>query len=190
MCWSSEPIKPEYSIHHEFTFTESSMKSWYLLQAKPRQENVAKLNLERQGYTVYLPLAPVRRKMRGKVTTESAPMFPLYLFINLQEGTDDWGPIRSTIGIARLVRFGQIPARIPDQLILMLKSREDEKGIQRLPVKTVQPGDKVRIAAGPFEGYEAIVQATSSRSRIVLLMKVIESFIKVEIDQDSLEPVS
>jgi len=165
------------------------MKSWYLLQAKPRQENLAKLNLERQGYTVYLPLAPVRRKKRGKQSIESAPMFPLYLFIYLQEGTDDWGPIRSTIGIARLVRFGQIPARIPDKLISLLKDREDENGLQRLPIKSVEPGDKVRINTGPFEGYEAIVQATSSRSRIVLLMKIIESYIKVEIDQDSLETV-
>lgn len=120
------------------------MKYWYLLQAKPRQANLAKLNLERQGYTVYLPLAPVRPKMRGKVTIESAPMFPLYLFIHLQEGTDDLGPIRSTISLARLVRFGQIPARISDKLILMLKNREDEKSIQRLPIKIVEPVNQLQ----------------------------------------------
>ena len=29
-----------------------------------------------------------------------------------------------------------------------IKNRE--KDVQRLPIKTIEPGDKVRIAAGPF----------------------------------------
>ena len=38
------------------------MKSWYLIQAKPKSEQLAKENLERQGYETYLPLILGRSK--------------------------------------------------------------------------------------------------------------------------------
>lgn len=163
------------------------MTSWYLIQTKPRQETIARDNLARQGYETYLPLAPVRRRRRERSYLEPGPMFPRYLFILLSEGIDDWGPIRSTLGVASLVRFGQTVARVPDKLIATLKTREDEHGIQKLPEKTYLPGDKVRISGGPFEGYEAVIHATSSRERVILLMKVIENFVKVELDSRYLE---
>jgi transcriptional antiterminator RfaH len=165
------------------------MNSWFLIQTKPRQEKIAKENLERQGYTVYLPVAPVRRRRRGRSYTEPGPMFPLYLFISLNVGVDDWGPLRSTIGVAKPVRFGYIPARVPAGLIEELKGREDAHGVQILPPRPMRTGDKVRVSEGLFEGYEAIIYAKSSKERTILLLKVIENFVKVELDSRLLEPV-
>jgi transcriptional antiterminator RfaH len=163
--------------------------SWYLIQTKPRQENLARINLERQGYTIYLPVIPIRRRRRGKLYTELGPMFPLYLFINLSDGVDDWGPLRSTIGVTKLVTFGNIPARVPNPLISTLKACEDSNGIQIVHSKSYQAGDKVRITDGPFSGYEAIIHSTSARTRSILLLKVVENFIKVSIDIEHLEIV-
>ncbi|MEX2353825.1 MAG: transcription/translation regulatory transformer protein RfaH [Gammaproteobacteria bacterium] len=164
--------------------------SWYLIQTKPRQEQLARANLERQNYTVYLPFARLRRRRRGKSVTEPGPMFPSYLFIALSEGRDEWGPIRSTIGVARLVRFGESFARVPEQLIQVLKQREDSAGIQPLPERPFQVGDAVRVAEGPFEGYEAVIHARSARERTVILLKVIENYIKVQLDPKYLEPIN
>jgi transcriptional antiterminator RfaH len=161
--------------------------SWYLIQTKPRQENLARLNLERQGYTIYMPVIPVRRRRRGKLYTEAGPMFPLYLFISLSDGIDDWGPIRSTLGVAKLVTFGNIPARVPESLIETLKACEDTKGIQIIQSKAYRAGDKVRITDGPFVGYEAVIQSSSARTRSVLLLKVVENYIKLSIDVEHLE---
>jgi transcriptional antiterminator RfaH len=166
------------------------MKSWYLIQTKPRQETQAKYNLDKQGYTVYLPMTYIRRRKHGKSYTGPGPMFPLYLFIHLGSGTDDWGPIRSTIGVARLVRFGQLPARVPDRLITALKERDDHRGIQVLPDRTFQPGDRVRIAEGLFEGYEAVIHAKTAKERTVLLLKVLENHVKVELETGHLEALT
>lgn len=166
------------------------MNSWYLVQTKSRQENLAKENLERQGYSVYLPIGHIRRRRRGKSYNETGPLFPLYIFIFLSDGVDDWGPIRSTIGVAKLVKFGQIPARIPDKLMQALKAREDASGIQMLPDRQYQVGDHVRISEGPFEGYEAVIFAKSARERTVLLLKVIENYVKLELNVQHLEPLS
>ena len=164
------------------------MKSWYLIYCKPQQERVAKDNLERQEYEVYLPLAPVRRRRKGRTVRIIDPIFPRYLFINLSDQTDDWGPIRSTIGVSSLVRFGQVPAKIPDNLIEGLRIREDSDGIQKIPEQGFKPGDKVRIAEGIMEGFEAIFQCKKSDERVILLLKIAENIAKVELKSNQIEP--
>ncbi len=164
------------------------MKSWYLIYCKPQQERIARDNLERQGYVVYLPLAPVRRRRKGRTVRIIDPIFPRYLFINLSDQTDDWGPIRSTIGVSSLVRFGQVPAKIPDSLIEGLRIREDSDGIQEIPEQGFKPGDKVRIAEGIMEGFEAIFQCKKSDERVILLLKIAENIAKVELESNQIEP--
>jgi transcriptional antiterminator RfaH len=166
------------------------MKAWYLIQTKPRQENLAKINLDKQGYVTYLPRVLKRRRKLQRYVEEASSLFPRYLFIQLNDGSDDWGPIRSTIGVFRLVRFGHIPARVPDYLIENLKSREDTQGFQIIQKKSFKPGDKVRIVDGPLEGYEAVIFSKSVKERTVLLMKLIESYIKIEVNDRYMELIS
>ena len=165
------------------------MKCWYLIHSKPQQEYLARENLQRQGYEIYLPLAPVRRRRRGRSYTEPGPMFPRYLFIYLGEGIDDWGPIRSTLGVSALVKFGQVPARVPDNLIQMLKAKEDADGIQVLPHNLLKKGEKIRIMAGPFEGYEGLFEAQSGRDRVVILLNILEKQARLEIQQSKVEVI-
>ena len=165
------------------------MKCWYLIHTKPQRENLAMENLERQGYEAYLPLALIRRRRRGRAYSEPGPMFPRYLFIHLGAGVDDWGPIRSTLGVSNLVRFGQVPARVPDDLIHALKNKEDADGIQVLPSNILKKGEKIRIAEGPFEGYEGLFEAQTGRDRVVILLKILEKQAQLEIQRDKIEAV-
>ena len=110
-------------------------------------------------------------------------MFPRYLFIHLSNETDDWRPIRSTVGVAALVKFGQEPARVPDNLIKNLQEREDAHGLQIINNINYVPGDKVRITEGPFEGYEAIFSCTAANERVIVLLKIAETYVKLKLDQ-------
>jgi len=166
------------------------MKAWYLIHSKPRLEAVAREQLQRQGYETYLPLAPVRRRKRGRTFSDIGPMFPRYLFIHLSDKTDDWGPIRSTIGVTNLVRFAQSPARVPDNLIEALRQREDSKGVQILASTGFKQGEMVRIAEGPFEGYEAIFQAHTSKDRVILLLQIAEKQISLKLDESLIESLT
>ncbi|MEN9764019.1 MAG: transcription/translation regulatory transformer protein RfaH, partial [Pseudomonadota bacterium] len=40
--------------------------AWYLVHTKPRQEDIALMNLERQGYTCYLPRLSVEKARRRR----------------------------------------------------------------------------------------------------------------------------
>ena len=166
------------------------MKNWYLIHTKPKQESIAKENLERQDYSVYLPMAVIRRKRKGKSVRVIEAMFPRYLFINLSEQSDDWGPIRSTIGVSSLIRFGLEPARIPQLLIDALIERENPEGIHELPVKDFEQGQKVIISEGPFEGYEALFATHESNERVSLLLKIAGQTAKIQLKKDVIEPLS
>lgn len=111
------------------------MRAWYLIHSKPRQERIARENLQRQSYEVYLPLIHQRTRRQHRTVDQIVPMFPRYLFIHLDDQTDNWKPIRSTLGVARMVAFGNRPAAVPDQLIEQLKKREGADGIHSLPGK-------------------------------------------------------
>ncbi len=106
------------------------MKHWYLIYTKPHKEQVARENLERQGYDTYLPMARIRRRRLGKGANRIEPLFPRYLFIKLDTQTDNWSPIRSTLGVSNLVKFGMHPSIVPEALIELLDEGCDEEGIQ------------------------------------------------------------
>jgi transcriptional antiterminator RfaH len=163
------------------------MKSWYLIYCKPREEDLAKEHLERQGYEVYLPLILARVKRQGRKKKSIQPMFPRYLFIFLSDKTDDWGPIRSTIGVSNLVKFGMNPAKVPKNLVVKLRENEKNKGFHDLPNIEFKSGDDLVIAEGPFEGYEATLLSQNADERVTVLLKIAEKNIKVILDQSLIE---
>ena len=165
------------------------MQAWYLIYTKPTQEDVAQANLERQGYEVYLPRVMGLRKKQGRSTKTVLPMFPRYLFIHLDNETDNWGPIRSTIGVSNMVRFGMDAARVPKQLIEEIRARENESGVIELPDKDFAQGDKVRITTGPFEGYEAVFSDKQAKNRVLVLLKIAENYVTMKLDQHEIESI-
>jgi transcriptional antiterminator RfaH len=162
-------------------------KAWYLVYTKPRQEGVAQANLERQGYPVYLPRVKQRRRRAGRVTDVVEPLFPRYLFIQLSTQTDNWGPIRSTLGVSSLVRFGSDPAVVPEALVAALHARGDETGLQTLELPDFEPGQGVLIQGGPMQGYEGIFLVRTSRDRVTLLLDILGKQVRVSIGPEDVE---
>jgi transcriptional antiterminator RfaH len=151
----------------------SSKRFWYLVYTKPRQENLAQENLERQGFETYLPRIYQTRRRNGRYIKTIETFFPRYLFINLDTETDNWAPIRSTFGVSKMICFDRLPAVVPDQLIQNLKSNDDEDGIQRLNQKNLMLGDKVTIIDGPLAGYQGIYQQQKSAERVAVLVDLV-----------------
>ena len=165
------------------------MKSWYLIHTKPRQEQTARRNLERQGYRVYLPLARVLRRREGRRVASIGALFPRYLFVELNLRSDNAAPIRSTVGVSALVRFGQEPARVPARFIASLRDREDVDGVHEWVTREIPAGTRVRIADGRFQGYEAIFLARSGRERVSIMLDILGRTVRTSVDAGQIEPV-
>jgi len=141
------------------------MNKWYLIKTKPRQEQNAILNLERQHYLVYCPSAIINHK--------NVTLFPGYLFIQLDPELQNFSPIKSTKGVVNFVKFGIKYAKISDSIIDFIKANEliTKEKIENF--NEFSTGDKVEITEGVFKNCIALVKSFKSDDRVLLLMKLL-----------------
>ena len=154
---------------------------WYLIQTKPRQEARAQEHLERQHFECYRPLKGAPLTRRGSRSTEEE-LFPGYLFIRMDQVHDNWYPIRSTRGVARIVTFGGQPVPVQDELIEQIRQRLSTPA----PRVIFNQGDVVRINAGGFCDVEAIFLAADGTERAVILLNLLQRQQKVVLPISSL----
>ena len=166
------------------------MLRWYLVHTKRAQEATAAAQLARQGFEIYLPrlAQPIRR--RGRWQSRIEALFPAYLFLRVDEGKQALGPVRSTVGISHLVRFGSNYAIVPDRLIDALKSCEDpETGLHRLERPCLPAaGSHVRIFSGPFDGLEGVYERASGDDRVVVLLNLLGQNTRVYLPVEAILP--
>ena len=159
----------------------SEVEIWYLIHTKPRQELVAVENLQRQGYSCYLPTLQQQKIQRAQLKVVSEPMFPRYVFVagDRYFQTKGSSVIRSTIGVHEMVHFGNKPAVIQFEL---LKAIYERQSVQQLsPSPAFQPGDKVRLTSGPLAGLESIYQAQSGEERSMILLNLLSRPTKLQV---------
>jgi transcriptional antiterminator RfaH len=150
--------------------TEKQAVHWFVVHAKPRQEQVALENLTRQGYSCYLPTVSVERIRRGQLNVVVEPLFPRYLFVQLgtSESAQSWAPIRSTKGVSRLVTFGNVAVRADDELIAAIRGHANVIATQ--PQRLFERGERVVVTEGPFSGIEGIYQIANGERRAMVLI--------------------
>lgn len=159
---------------------------WYLVHTKPRQEQCALGNLERQGYQCYLPTLPSEKLRQGLLKVSNEPLFPRYLFIRLGHGgaAKSWAPIRSTKGVSRLVSFGVEPAKVEDGLIELLRTQE--ASVQAEPERLFNTGERVRLTEGAFAGIEGVYQMMDGECRVMVLIEILSKPVIIRVAPGSL----
>jgi len=164
--------------------SSSSTMTWFLVHTKPRQEAVALTNLSRQGFECYLPMLRVEKCRHRKTAHVAEAMFPRYLFIRLDTSSSgqSWSPIRSTLGVNQMVKFGGQPAKVDAQLIDLIRFRETSHPTQPMFV----PGDHVVVANGPFAGLEAVYRTTDAERRSMILLEMLSKPVHLRIDTANL----
>ena len=156
----------------------SSMRNWYLIKTKSRQESVAIKNLENQEYSTYCPTV--------KIKNNNVVLFPGYIFIYLDKKRENWSPIRSTKGVVNFVRFGLNFAQVPNNVIEFLKANQliNKEKLENL--NKFKSGDKVQITDGVFKNCVAIFKSFKSDERVILLMNILGQQQAIKIQQESL----
>lgn len=148
---------------------------WYVVHTKAQQEQTACDNLARQGYAVYLPRIKILKRSRrlGCQEVQLEPLFPRYLFI--QPGTPEHSiaPVRSTLGVTTVVRFGQAPAILRHEILLNIRDFETRQNAAGL--ETISPfrnGERVWVVDGPLAGLEGLISGVS-QERVIVLMQLL-----------------
>ncbi|GBO83171.1 transcription/translation regulatory transformer protein RfaH [Marinobacter salsuginis] len=144
--------------------------TWYALQHKPAQGDRALQHLQNQDIACFYPKISVERIKGGKRSKKLEPLFPGYLFVNLEQTDPRWSKLRSTRGVLRIVGFANKPAPINDAVIRHIKESLDSVAEQG----GIKPGQAVQLSEGPFEGINAIFQAYDGEERAIVLVNFMQ----------------
>jgi len=163
---------------------------WYVIHTKVREEFRALENLQAQGFEVFLPTCQVEKIQSAQVKLVTEPLFARYLFIKLSDVTSNWFPIRSTRGVAQLLRFGTNvePVSIPNVVVDCLKERcTQEEPLHEL----FKQGEMLEITQGPFKGlfgfFKKLQTLPDGLSRALVLVELLGTVQKLEINLSQLK---
>jgi transcription antitermination factor NusG len=145
---------------------------WYVLRSKSNKENFLCGQLMSRQIEFYFPMT--RAKNANSRAQKIKPYFPGYLFIHVDQESIGLSALSWIPGAIGLVKFGGEPAEISDHLLTTIKQRiEKINNDGRTCMDRFRPGDKVLIEAGPFAGYEALLETCFSgteRVRVLLYL--------------------
>ena len=153
---------------------------WVLIYTKVKEEKKANENLQKQGFKTFLPLiAPTNKNTEPKALV---PVFPRYIFAQINLDLDNWASIKSSYGVSHIVMFSEKFTSIPYNIIKLIQDKLDESDVYKQDISTVdyQKGDPVSIKEGRFAGVDAIFLSKKSKDRVRLLLKLLNTRVVAE----------
>ena len=158
--------------------------SWHLVHTKPRGEARSLENFERQGFEVFLPMITLQKVRRGKLTSVTEPMFSRYLFIRTTSIMQDLSLVRSTLGVIQLVRFGTVPAKVPNDWVESMRLQP------AVHEKLFNAGDKLLIVNGVLKGLDAVFVQPDGETRAMVFINLLSKPHIVSYENANLLPQS
>lgn len=164
---------------------------WYAIHTKPKQERRAESNLRAWDIETFTPKIKDRRRIRTLRGSNYIikPLFPQYIFahFNLQSYLHK---VTFARGVHSIVRFGDDPARIDDEIISIIQLRLGDEGFVRMGDE-LKCGDSVIIRDGPFQSLIGIFEGEvgeADRIRILLTAISYQAHITIEKDRVTKAP--
>lgn len=162
---------------------------WYLVYTKPKQENVALINLQQQGFQAYLPLYKNLKQALAGGQIGFEPMFARYVFFRPANPTQSISSARSTRGVASIVSFGVGPAVVKADTLRVIQAFENQRNAADLAeLSPLRPGKQVRFKNSALNGLEGLVKSVSSK-RVAVLLELLGRQQLVHVDHGQLEMV-
>ncbi|WP_051327904.1 transcriptional activator RfaH [Desulfatirhabdium butyrativorans] len=163
-------------------------RRWFVIRTKTNRETSARMQYERQGHEVYLPL--IRRTVRHARRNLEVlrPFFPGYLFLHLDPESADWVAIASTYDAIGAIRFGNCYAPVPDWVIEDLKARERNGAIElnMLQSDWLIPGAAIGVRLDTETVASGIVYSSRGKANVVVLLELMGRALKATVPIDRL----
>ena len=161
-------------------------RRWRVLQANTNAERLAASAVRALGFEVYLPMAITERPRteRRPAAKLVRPFLPGYLFARVDALADDWGALYSTIGIKAIMRSGDQPLALPDEIVARIKARE-ELGLIKLPAPTADArwsrGDAVKVSFPTYD-IDAVFEELLDTNRAAVFVSLLGRVTRQEVD--------
>jgi len=159
--------------------------AWYVVATEPAKEYRVRDQLDREGWSVWLPecvMVRQHKRYAGLVSRLKGPLFPGYLFARLDLSVARWRILEDEdhrdVGVSRVLRLDERPRALPGADIERLRLLVEEDG-GALIIKagrlrrTLALGETLRVIDGPFAGFNGLYQSDKAKDRINILLDIL-----------------
>ena len=160
---------------------------WFVAQTIANREFRAASQLERQDFRAFLPfvMKTVRHARRTRNVRRAA--FPGYVIVALDLERDRWRSVNGTIGVARLLTFGDgRPQPLPYGVVETLFGYLDDTGACRFDRDLVL-GQSVRIISGPLAQAMGRLVRLDGGGRVQVLLEILGGQVCTTVERAALE---
>jgi len=161
-----------------------SIRRWWALHTKPRQEKALARDLQRAQLPFYLPLVTQERLVRGRRVQHRKPLFDGYVFL-LGDDTERVLSLKTkrvchTLHVDDQMRLSEDLRRV-QQLI--------EFGAALTVERRLEAGRRVVVKAGPLQGMEGVVIQRRGKTRLLVEVTFVQQGASVELEDFLVEPI-
>ena len=150
---------------------------WWVLHTHPRAEKAIGRRMRGRRVPFFLPMGKQSRRTSGRTHSSYLPLFPGYVFI--------YGDEHARLAALETNQIVRV-LTVPDQQRL----EADLKRVYRLltgdlpltPESGLQPGAKVEIVAGPFEGVHGKLVRSAGKARLLVEVEFLRQGVSVEVE--------
>jgi len=157
------------------------MNSWYVVNTKPHTEFKVISYLVSKDVKIFMPKLLVTRKHARKIEKVLRPLFPTYLFVNVNINKS-YRLINNAIGVKGILSSGDIPSCVPKEVIDNLFKYTNSEGlVSKLDTSNFKLGQIVKINDGLFSGNIGKFCGMSDKDRVSIFLEFLGRQVKVSI---------
>jgi transcription antitermination factor NusG len=155
--------------------------AWFAIQTWPRYEKKVATELERKEVVVFLPLLKNKHKWSDRTRLVELPLFPHYVFVNIQQTLDARVPVLRTNGVTSFVGVRGLGTPVPDSEIESVRTMLD-RGISFQAHPFLSIGQRVRILSGSLRGVEGVLTGKANDDpSLVVSIQIIQRSVAIRL---------
>jgi transcriptional antiterminator NusG len=152
-------------------------RAWYVIHCYSGREHKVKHKLDRRirsmgmedkVFQVVVPTEDEMELRQGERRTVERRIFPGYLLVQMILDDESWYTVRDTPGVIGFVGMGDKPTPLRQSEVSGIMERMEAEA-PKIKV-TFEPGEKVRIIDGPFDGFIGVVDTIDMERASVHVM--------------------
>ena len=160
---------------------------WCVVYTNVNKETIAEKNLIGQNFITYMPKYKKIISHARKISTVIKPLFPRYLFVNVDLVAQRWPIINSTYGVNVIISMEGKPVIISEDIINKIKLCEKpDENINVVPYSIMTKGDEVNILEGVFSGKKGIFNGLTDDNRVKVLFNLLGKEVTLSVSRISL----
>lgn len=160
---------------------------WCVVYTNVNKETIAEKNLIGQNFITYMPKYKKIISHARKISTVIKPLFPRYLFVNVDLVAQRWPIINSTYGVNAIISMEGKPVIISEDIINKIKLCEKpDENINVVPYSIMTKGDEVNILEGVFSGKKGIFNGLTDDNRVKVLFNLLGKEVTLSVSRISL----